>query len=157
MFGFLWKIKKELNGKQTISYSLFLLFNLYSNFDCLSLYTIVKSRDYTVNKISSKSDLYIILFSFGLAYQCLNGVILYEGNEGTCRMRKLCFYLEGDLPLIEIVNDLALYLLPFSLSYFVQKKTSRMKENFYTGSKFLVFAHIRVKTKLLFYTEIFTQ
>ena len=61
-------------------------------------------------------------------------------------MRKICLYLDGDLPLIKEVNDLALYLLPFSLSYFVQKKKnlSRMKD-FSTGSKSLVFAHIRVK------------
>ena len=30
--------KKKLNGRQTIGCSLFLLFNLYSNFDCLSVY-----------------------------------------------------------------------------------------------------------------------
>ena len=61
-------------------------------------------------------------------------------------MRKICLYVDGDLPLIKEVNDLALYLLFFSLSYFVQKKKnlSRMKD-FSTGSKSLVFAHIRVK------------
>ena len=73
-------------------------------------------------------------------------------------MRKICLvYLDGDLPLIKEVNDLALYLLFFSISYFVQKKKnlSRMKD-FSTGSKSLVFAHISVK-KITFYTEIFTQ
>ena len=41
-----------------------------------------------------REDLYLLLFSFGLMYQCLNGAI----PSRKCQMKKLCLCLDGNLP-----------------------------------------------------------